>query len=156
MAEPSRSLPPKCINCNFEMHYSCTESEKPGFMHDVYECSRCRSTQSFVTANDVILKSAKVDVQRRAGVERRSRVDTRPEEERRLVGERRSQIDRRVSGSTHQPSKEQLALFAKRVRRAMREERARHLFGASSGEGDFSAYSDVLKSLEWIEGLANV
>jgi hypothetical protein len=30
------------------MHFSCTEPEKPGFVHHVYECRKCRSTQSFV------------------------------------------------------------------------------------------------------------
>lgn len=69
---------------------------------------------------------AKFDLQKRVGVERRSRVDTRPEEERQLLGERRSQIDRRMSRSPQQPSNEQLALFAKRVRRAIRDEGARH------------------------------
>ncbi len=57
MADPSpRSMPPNCINCDLEMHYSCTEIEKPGFVHDVYECSKCRSTQSYVTANEVFVK----------------------------------------------------------------------------------------------------
>jgi hypothetical protein len=52
-------MPPNCINCNLEMHYSCTEIEKPGFIHDVYECSKCRSTQSYVTANEVFVKEGK-------------------------------------------------------------------------------------------------
>lgn len=98
---------------------------------------------------------AKFDLQKRVGVERRSRVDTRPEEERQLLGKRRSQIDRRMSRSPQQPSNEQLALFAKRVRRAIRDEGARHNFGTSSGEGDFRGHPEVLRSLEWIESLAN-
>lgn len=97
----------------------------------------------------------KPDSERRVRVERRSSVDTRTEEEKRLMGERRSQIDRRANKSTQPPSKEQLALFAKRVRRAVRDEGARHIFGVPSGEGDFRSHPDVLRCLEWIEGLAN-
>jgi hypothetical protein len=32
------------------MRFACTETGKPGFVHHVYECRECRSTQSFVTA----------------------------------------------------------------------------------------------------------
>ena len=39
-----------CIKCGAPMRFSCTEPEKPGFVHHVYECTKCRSTQSFVTA----------------------------------------------------------------------------------------------------------
>ncbi len=39
----------KCVRCDSEMHFSCTEPDKPGFVHHVYECQKCRSTQSFVT-----------------------------------------------------------------------------------------------------------
>jgi hypothetical protein len=46
--EPLRD-PPKCIKCGEKMWFSCTELEKPGFVHHVYECKKCRSTQSFVT-----------------------------------------------------------------------------------------------------------
>ena len=93
--------------------------------------------------------------ERKVTVERRSGVDTRSEEEKRSVGERRSRIDRRASRASEQPSKEQLALFAKRVRRAMRDEGARHVFGIPSGDGDFSSYPDVVRTLGWVEGLAN-
>ena len=41
---------PRCVKCGSKMRFSCTEPEKPGFVHHVYECTRCRSTQSFVTA----------------------------------------------------------------------------------------------------------
>jgi len=41
---------PNCINCDEKTWFSCTEIEKPGFVHHVYECKKCRSTQSFVTA----------------------------------------------------------------------------------------------------------
>jgi hypothetical protein len=41
---------PLCVKCGSKMRFSCTEPEKPGFVHHVYECTRCRSTQSFVTA----------------------------------------------------------------------------------------------------------
>jgi hypothetical protein len=47
--EPLRD-PPKCIKCGEKMRFSCTEIEKPGFVHHVYECKKCQSTQSFVTA----------------------------------------------------------------------------------------------------------
>jgi hypothetical protein len=38
-----------CVQCDSQMRFSCTEPEKPGFVHHVYECRKCRSTQSFVT-----------------------------------------------------------------------------------------------------------
>jgi hypothetical protein len=41
---------PICQKCNERMRFSCTEPDKPGFVHHVYECRKCRSTQSFVTA----------------------------------------------------------------------------------------------------------
>lgn len=60
MAEPSHhSEAPRCINCNFAMRFSCTEVEKPGFIHNVFECPRCRSTQSFVTADEVVVNDSK-------------------------------------------------------------------------------------------------
>ena len=40
---------PKCVRCDSEMRFSCTEPDKPGFVHHVYECRKCSSTQSFVT-----------------------------------------------------------------------------------------------------------
>ena len=101
------------------------------------------------------VRETQPDAERRVAVERRSGVDTRSEEEKRLTGERRSQIDRRAARAIQQPSNEQLALFAKRVRRAIRDEDARHLFGIPSGEGDFRSYPDVIRTLDWIEGLAN-
>ena len=75
----------------------------------------------------------KTGEERRARIERRSGADTRSEAEKRLTGERRSQIDRRAGKAAEQPSKEQLSLFAKRIRRAIREENSRHLFGIPSG-----------------------
>ena len=44
---------PTFIKCGARMRLSCIELEKPGFEHRVYECTRCRSTQSFVTANTI-------------------------------------------------------------------------------------------------------
>ena len=88
---------------------------------------------------------------RRIKLERRSGADTRSEEEKRLMGERRSPADRR----SEQPSKDQLSLFAKRIRRAMRDPNSRHIFGHSSGEDDFRGHPDVLRTLDWIEDLAN-
>jgi hypothetical protein len=42
---------PQCVKCGSKMRFSCTEPEpdKQGFVHHVYECIDCRSTQSFVT-----------------------------------------------------------------------------------------------------------
>jgi hypothetical protein len=42
---------PKCVKCGSKMRFSCTEPEpgQPGFVHHIYECTKCRSTQSFVT-----------------------------------------------------------------------------------------------------------
>jgi hypothetical protein len=48
MIEPVRS-DLLCTKCNARMRFSCQEIEKPGFVHDVFECTRCRSTQSYVT-----------------------------------------------------------------------------------------------------------
>ena len=98
---------------------------------------------------------AKSDGDKRTRIERRSLTDTRSEAERQLTGERRSQIDRRTGTASEQPSKDQLSLFAKRVRRAIRDESSRHIFGISSGEDDFRGYPDVLRALDWIESLAN-
>ena len=78
---------------------------------------------------------------------------TRSEDEGRMTSERQSRLERQpiVSG---QPSKEQLSLFAKRVRRAIRDENSRHIFGVPSGD-DFQGYPDVRRTLDWIESLAN-
>ena len=51
--------------------------------------------------------------------------------------------------------KDQLSLFAKRVRRAKRDEKSRHFFGVASGEDDFRGYTEVLRALEWIDDLAS-
>ena len=40
---------PKCVKCGSKMRFSCTEPDKPGFVHHIYECTKCGSTQSFVT-----------------------------------------------------------------------------------------------------------
>jgi len=40
---------PQCVKCGSKMRFSCTEPDKPGFVHHVYECTKCQSTQSFVT-----------------------------------------------------------------------------------------------------------
>ena len=98
---------------------------------------------------------AKSDADKRIGIERRSGTDTRSEAVRRLTGERRSRIERRAGRVSEQPSNDQLSLFAKRVRRAIRDENSRHIFGVPSGEDDFRGYPDVLRTLDWIEGLAN-
>jgi hypothetical protein len=40
---------PICVKCGGKMRFSCIEEEMPRFVHHVYECTKCRSTQSFVT-----------------------------------------------------------------------------------------------------------
>ena len=152
MIEPSKNNP-LCIRCNTKMRFSCKEIEKPGFLHDVFECPKCRSTQSYVTPE----QPPGLGRERRETKDKRSGRDTRSEAEQQLVGERRSQIrrsnhDRRAS---EQPPKDQLSLFAKRVRRAMRDEKSRYFFGVASGENDFRGYTEVLRVLEWIDDLAS-
>ena len=152
MVEPFKN-DPLCIRCNVKMRSSCKEIEKPGFVHDVFECPKCRSTQSYVTPDQ---PPGLVGERRKTKV-RRSGRDTRSEAEKQLVGERRSQIrrsnhDRRAS---EQPTKDQLSLFAKRIRRAVRDEKSRHFFGVASGENDFRGYTEVLRALEWIDDLAS-
>lgn len=46
------AVDPLCVKCGSKMRFSCIEPEpgKPDFEHHVYECTTCRSTQSFVTA----------------------------------------------------------------------------------------------------------
>jgi hypothetical protein len=46
----SLHLDPLCERCGSMLRFSCSEPEtnKPGFVHKVYECVKCRSTQSFV------------------------------------------------------------------------------------------------------------
>jgi hypothetical protein len=144
---------PHCITCNNKMHFSCEEAAEPGFVHDVFECSKCRSIQSYITPEQPVGMGAI----RRTTTEWRSGLDTRSEAERQLFGERRSGIARwsdDVGKRCEYPSNDQLSLFAKRVRRAMRDERGRHFFGNATGEGDFSGHVDVVRSLEWIERLA--
>jgi hypothetical protein len=54
---------------------------------------------------------------------------------------------------SQQPSKEQLALFSRRLKRAMSDDKSRHFFGVAAGEYDFKFYPDVVRVVEWIEGL---
>ena len=88
----------------------------------------------------------------------RSGIDTRPEAEKQLIGERRSGVDRRTIGPSapQNPSNEQLALFARRLRRAMRDEKGRTFFGVANAEQEFSFFSDVVRVVEWIERLSVV
>jgi hypothetical protein len=151
MIEPLRN-DPLCIRCNTTMRFSCKEMEKLGFVHDVFECPECRSTQSYITPEQPHGFRSERDTK-----DRRSGADTRSEVEKQLIGERRSRIERRSNHdrkASEQPSKDQLSLFAKRVRRAMRDDKSRHFFGVASGENDYGGYADVLRSLEWIEDLA--
>jgi predicted nucleic-acid-binding Zn-ribbon protein len=41
---------PQCVKCGSKMRFSCTEPDKPGFVHHAYECTKCRSTQSYHTS----------------------------------------------------------------------------------------------------------
>lgn len=89
--------------------------------------------------------------------DRRSGVDTRSDAERKLIGERRSGLDRRSEERTSpgsRPQNQQLALFVRRMRRALASEKGREFFGVARGEYDFSTYPDVLRTIEWIERLA--
>jgi transposase-like protein len=45
---------PLCVRCGSTMHFSCVEPEpnRPGFLHQVYECTKCRNTQSVVIRKD--------------------------------------------------------------------------------------------------------
>jgi len=89
--------------------------------------------------------------------ERRSGIDTRSEAEKLLVGERRSGVDRRTGETAPTaPSKEQLGLFARRLRRAMRDQSGRGYFGIANGDNEFSFYPDVVRVVEWIERLSIV
>lgn len=67
------------------------------------------------------------------------------------IGERRSGSDRHDPLAP--PSTEHLALFARRVRRAMRDDKSRCHFGVANGEQDFVLYPDVVRAVEWIERL---
>jgi hypothetical protein len=153
MIEPLIQTNPLCIKCNAEMRFSCEEIESSGFVHDVFECSKCRSTQSYITPE----QAPRLEGNRRVTGDRRSGSDTRSNVEKKMVGERRSHILRRSGqdgAPSPQPSREQLSLFAKRVKRAMRDEKSRHFFCVASGENDFRGYADVLRVLEWIEDMA--
>jgi hypothetical protein len=92
--------------------------------------------------------------------DRRSGTDTRSDTEKQLIGERRCAVDRRSERKNIQagvrPPNEQLALFARRLRRALGSERGREFFGVARGEYDFSIYPDVLRTLEWLETSASL
>jgi len=51
------------------------------------------------------------------------------------------------------PSNEQLALFVRRLKRTMRDEKGRSFLGVAIGEGDFALYPDVIRVVEWMEHL---
>ena len=153
MIEPLIQTNPPCSKCNAQMRFSCKEIQSSGFVHDVFECPKCRSTQSYVTPE----QAPPLEGDRRATKDRRSGSDTRSDAEKQKAGERRSQILRQSGQNeapSSQPSKDQLSLFAKRVKRAMRDEKSRHFFCVASGENYFRGYPDVLRILEWIEDLA--
>ena len=90
--------------------------------------------------------------------DRRSGIDTRSDAEKQLIGERRSNIDRRAADrpAPATPSKEQLALFARRLRRIMRDEKGRSHLGVANAEQEFAFFPDVVHVVAWIEGLSTV
>ena len=90
--------------------------------------------------------------------DRRSGIDTRSEAEKKLIGERRSGIDRRAAErpAPTTPSNEQLALFARRLRRTMRDEKSRSFLGIANAEHEFSFFPDVTQVVAWIERLGAV
>ena len=51
------------------------------------------------------------------------------------------------------PSNEQLLLFARRLRRTMRDEKGRTFLGVAVGEQEFAFYPEVTRLVEWIESL---
>src|SRR4051812_6738181 len=59
--------------------------------------------------------------------------------------------------ATHQgstsamPSYEQWSVFARRVRRIIRDEKGRTFLGVAVSEADFSLYPDVVRVLAWME-----
>jgi hypothetical protein len=89
--------------------------------------------------------------------ERRSGVDSRSEAEKQSIGERRMGRDRRSDSepATPTPSNEQLALFVRRIRRTMRDEKGRGFLGVATGEYDFALYPDVVRVVEWLEQLSD-
>jgi hypothetical protein len=91
-----------------------------------------------------------------SSIERRSGIDSRSESENQISGERRSGIERRsrLAPTGLMPSNEQLALFAGRLKRAMRDEKGRGFFGVASGEDHFTFYSEVVRLIDWIERTA--
>ena len=90
--------------------------------------------------------------------DRRSGINTRSEAEKQLIGERRSGIDRRAveRSAPTAPSNEQLALFARRLRRIMRDEKGRSHLGIANAEHEFSFFPDVIQVVAWIERLGAV
>ena len=78
-------------------------------------------------------------------------MDTRSEVEKQPLGERRSGLDRRTERTVHltgvKPADEQLALFARRLKRALANEKGRDFFGVMRGEDDFAIYPEVLRTL---------
>jgi hypothetical protein len=88
-------------------------------------------------------------------IDRRSGIDTRSDAEKQLVGERRSGIDRRAveRSAPTTPSNEQLALFARRLRRTMRDEKSRSQLGIANAEQEFAFFPDVIQVVAWIERL---
>src|ERR1700761_9195678 len=89
-------------------------------------------------------------------IERRSGSDLRSETEQQLIGERRAGIERRyrLASPGEIPSNEHLAMFARRLKRALRDTNGRGFFGVMSCEDHFTIHSDVSRLLDWIERIA--
>jgi len=96
--------------------------------------------------------------ERRIVGDRRSGADNRTEVDKQMMGERRSSLARRSETEGGQavvrPSDEVLALFVRRLRRALTSQTGQPFFGVLRGESDFSTYPDVLRTLAWLESLA--
>lgn len=89
-------------------------------------------------------------------IDRRSGIDTRSEADKQLIGERRSGIDRRTveRPAPATPSNEQLALFARRLRRTMRDVNCRSHLGVANAEQEFAFFPDVIQVVAWIERMS--
>src|SRR5467141_3989973 len=108
MVEPFRN-DPLCIRCNVKMRSSCREIEKPGFVHDVFECPQCRSTQSYVTPE----QPPRLGGERRETKDRRSGRDTRSEAEERRSKIRRSDHDSGRASAARTTGADQKSPFSK-------------------------------------------
>jgi hypothetical protein len=85
--------------------------------------------------------------------DRRSGEDLRSDSAKQITGERRSGLERRsrLPASAETPSTDHLALFCRRLKRAIRDDRGRSFFGVVAGEDHFTVHADVSRVLDWLE-----